>query len=131
MVPTAEVRPVGPESWRGLPLSLYFIKRPVERQRDRNPALAVPSPVCYTARGVPRCLPVRGPVMPPLDPVPPPPTARVRVDLGPRSYEVAVVSGDVDGFVPFALDALRRSWAGASCRRRSTSNRFSSTFFVL
>jgi 3-dehydroquinate synthase len=41
---------------------------------------------------------------------------RVPVSLGPRSYEVRVVSGDSDGLGPFARAALEATWAGRSCR---------------
>ena len=41
----------------------------------------------------------------------------VRVELGPRSYEVRVVSGEGSGaFGRFALEALDASWAGRGCR---------------
>ena len=41
----------------------------------------------------------------------------VRVDLGPRSYEVRVVSGEGPGaFGAFARVALEATWAGRSCR---------------
>lgn len=42
---------------------------------------------------------------------------RVAVDLGPRSYEVRVVTGQQGGFGPFAREALDGSWAGKGCRR--------------
>ncbi|MGE5754406.1 MAG: 3-dehydroquinate synthase [Planctomycetaceae bacterium] len=45
------------------------------------------------------------------------PEVRVRVDLGPRSYEVRVVSGGTDGFGAFASAALDATWAGRTCRR--------------
>jgi len=41
---------------------------------------------------------------------------RVAVDLGPRSYEVRVVTGRSSEFGPFVRDALRASWSGRSCR---------------
>jgi 3-dehydroquinate synthase len=41
----------------------------------------------------------------------------VRVDLGPRSYEVRVVSGRQDAFGAFARGALDATWGGRSCRR--------------
>jgi 3-dehydroquinate synthase len=41
----------------------------------------------------------------------------VTVNLGPRTYEVRVVSGRPEGFGPFARAALDGSWAGRSCRR--------------
>ena len=41
----------------------------------------------------------------------------VRVELGPRSYEVRVVSGESPGaFARFAVEALGASWAGRGCR---------------
>jgi 3-dehydroquinate synthase len=40
----------------------------------------------------------------------------VRVDLGPRSYEIRVVSNQPDGFGPFARAALDATWAGRPCR---------------
>ena len=56
----------------------------------------------------------------PLQPIPndhAPPEICVRVDLGPRSYDVRVVSGRTDAFGPFARAALEESWAGRSCQR--------------
>ncbi len=41
----------------------------------------------------------------------------VRVELGPRSYEVHVVTGRADGFGAFARAALDATWAGRTCRR--------------
>lgn len=41
----------------------------------------------------------------------------LRVELGPRSYEIQVVNGATDAFGPFARAALAASWSGASCRR--------------
>lgn len=41
----------------------------------------------------------------------------VRVDLGPRSYDVRVVSGGAERFGPFARNALDATWAGHSCHR--------------
>jgi len=41
----------------------------------------------------------------------------VRVCLGPRSYEVRVVTGQPAAFGPFARSALEANWAGRSCRR--------------
>src|SRR5262245_7815313 len=41
----------------------------------------------------------------------------VRVDLGPRSYEIHVVSGDDARFGPFARGALDATWAGRHGRR--------------
>ena len=40
----------------------------------------------------------------------------VAVDLGPRSYEIRVVSGGFAGFAGFARTALEASWAGQGCR---------------
>lgn len=50
---------------------------------------------------------------------PPPSDAEVcvPVNLGPRSYEVRVVTGRLDGFGAFARSALDASWGGRSCRR--------------
>jgi 3-dehydroquinate synthase len=45
------------------------------------------------------------------------PEVCVRVDVGPRSYEVRVVSGGADGFGTFASAALNATWAGRTCRR--------------
>jgi len=45
------------------------------------------------------------------------PEISVRVDLGPRSYEVRVVSGRIDAFGAFARQALGATWAGRTCRR--------------
>jgi 3-dehydroquinate synthase len=39
------------------------------------------------------------------------------VELGPRSYEVRVVSGGGSGLGPFAREALEATWGGRSCRR--------------
>jgi 3-dehydroquinate synthase len=41
----------------------------------------------------------------------------VRVPLGPRSYEIRVVSGASANLGPFARQALDATWAGRSCRR--------------
>jgi 3-dehydroquinate synthase len=41
---------------------------------------------------------------------------RVAVDLGPRSYEVRVVTGQTAGFGPFVRGALESRWSGRSCR---------------
>ena len=41
----------------------------------------------------------------------------VLVDLGPRSYEVRVVSGRTEDLGAFARSALDASWGGRSCRR--------------
>lgn len=41
---------------------------------------------------------------------------RVAVVLGPRSYEVRVVSGRAGDFGAFARGALETSWSGRSCR---------------
>jgi len=40
----------------------------------------------------------------------------VDVELGPRSYQVCVVTDLSDGFAPFVRAALDRTWSGASCR---------------
>src|SRR5262245_2140789 len=45
------------------------------------------------------------------------PEIRVRVELGPRSYEVRVVSGQGEGFGAFARSALETTWSGRNCRR--------------
>jgi 3-dehydroquinate synthase len=41
---------------------------------------------------------------------------RVAVELGPRSYEIRVVSGRTAEFGRFVRDALDATWAGRSCR---------------
>ena len=41
----------------------------------------------------------------------------VTVPLGPRTYTVRVVSGEPEGFGPFAREALTATWAGRGCRR--------------
>ncbi|MGP0067193.1 MAG: iron-containing alcohol dehydrogenase, partial [Isosphaeraceae bacterium] len=41
---------------------------------------------------------------------------RVPVDLGPRSYEVRVVTGRSSEFGPFCRTALQATWAGQSCK---------------
>ena len=45
-----------------------------------------------------------------------PPDSRVYVELGPRSYEVRVVTGRPDEFGPFVRTALEKTWSGSSCR---------------
>ena len=45
------------------------------------------------------------------------PEIRVSVNLGPRSYEVRVVSDRLDALGAFARSALDATWAGRSCRR--------------
>src|SRR3954452_16275001 len=40
----------------------------------------------------------------------------VKVDLGPRSYEIRVVSGQMKDFGGFAREALEATWAGQGCR---------------
>jgi 3-dehydroquinate synthase len=51
-------------------------------------------------------------------PAPPSDTAvRVPVQLGPRSYEVRVVSGQPLSMGPFARECLEATWAGRDCRR--------------
>jgi 3-dehydroquinate synthase len=44
------------------------------------------------------------------------PESRVKVELGHRSYEVRVVTGDVDGFGRFVREVLDHTWSGKSCR---------------
>jgi 3-dehydroquinate synthase len=44
------------------------------------------------------------------------PESCVEVELGPRSYEIRVVTGRADGFGPFVREALDRTWSGSSCR---------------
>jgi 3-dehydroquinate synthase len=41
----------------------------------------------------------------------------VQVDLGPRSYDIQVVTGQLDGFGPFVRTALDRTWSRASCQK--------------
>ncbi len=41
---------------------------------------------------------------------------RVPVALGPRSYEVRIVTGQTAGFGPFVRGALDSTWSGRSCR---------------
>ena len=41
---------------------------------------------------------------------------RVPVELGPRSYEVRVVTGRLDEFGRFVRSALETTWSGRSCR---------------
>jgi 3-dehydroquinate synthase len=43
--------------------------------------------------------------------------AAVRVELGPRSYAIRVVSGAPEELAGFARDALHATWAGRSCRK--------------
>jgi 3-dehydroquinate synthase len=45
------------------------------------------------------------------------PIERVPVDLGPRSYEIRVVTSASAALAPFLREALARSWAGRSCSR--------------
>ena len=42
---------------------------------------------------------------------------RVRVELGPRSYEIRVVSGQGDEFASFARESLDATWSGRTCQR--------------
>ena len=42
---------------------------------------------------------------------------RVKVNLGPRSYDVRVVSDQPEKFGAFAREALYATWAGHTCRR--------------
>jgi 3-dehydroquinate synthase len=42
---------------------------------------------------------------------------RLTVELGPRSYEIQIVTGGTDAFGAFVRRALDRSWTGSSCRR--------------
>jgi 3-dehydroquinate synthase len=44
------------------------------------------------------------------------PEMTVAVELGPRAYEVRVVTGRPAGFGPFVRASLDRTWAGRSCR---------------
>jgi len=41
---------------------------------------------------------------------------KVQVPLGPRSYEIVVVTGQPDLLGAFARAALDRTWAGPACR---------------
>ncbi len=45
------------------------------------------------------------------------PETRVKVELGPRSYEIVVVTGGTPHFGAFVRQALDRTWRGPSCRR--------------
>jgi 3-dehydroquinate synthase len=45
------------------------------------------------------------------------PEIGVRVELGPRAYEVRVVTGRKSGFGAFARSALDACWSGRTCRR--------------
>jgi 3-dehydroquinate synthase len=44
------------------------------------------------------------------------PENRVRVELGPRSYDIQVDTRSVSRFGPFVRQALAASWTGSSCR---------------
>src|SRR5947209_998767 len=44
------------------------------------------------------------------------PEMRVGVQLGPRSYEIRVVSGRMEAFGPYVRGALDATWGGRSCR---------------
>jgi 3-dehydroquinate synthase len=44
------------------------------------------------------------------------PDSRVNVELGPRSYEVRVVTARPDEFGQFVRESLDRTWSGSSCR---------------
>jgi 3-dehydroquinate synthase len=46
-----------------------------------------------------------------------PPEIRVTVELGPRSYDIVIVTGRTDRFGAFVREALDRTWAGSSCHR--------------
>ncbi len=48
---------------------------------------------------------------PPLSPVSP-----IKVELGPRSYEVVVTRGNCELFGAFVRAALERTWSGSACR---------------
>ncbi len=41
----------------------------------------------------------------------------VRVELGPRSYEIRVVTGHANGFGTFARESLDATWSGRNCHR--------------
>jgi 3-dehydroquinate synthase len=43
--------------------------------------------------------------------------ACVRVELGPRSYEIQVVTGGAEDFGPFVRAALDSAWFGSACQR--------------
>ena len=45
------------------------------------------------------------------------PESRVHVELGPRSYDIQVVTGQVDGFGQFVRTAIDRTWSGSSCQK--------------
>lgn len=53
---------------------------------------------------------------PPPDAPAPPTAVSVPVDLGPRSYEVRVVTDALGDFGAFARSALEATWAGKGCR---------------
>ena len=44
------------------------------------------------------------------------PEKRLKVELGPRSYEIEVVTGGTPQFGAFVREALDRTWTGSSCR---------------
>jgi hypothetical protein len=44
------------------------------------------------------------------------PETRVKVELGPRSYDILVVTGGTPHFGAFVRQALDRTWTGPSCR---------------
>ena len=51
-----------------------------------------------------------------MDQSPIPPESRVRVELGPRSYDIHVDTRSAPGFGRFVREALAASWTGSSCR---------------
>ncbi len=58
----------------------------------------------------------KGSVVPTPSPEAPAPALSVPVDLGPRSYEVRVVTDGLGDFGAFARSALDATWAGKGCR---------------
>ncbi len=44
-------------------------------------------------------------------------TCTVTVPLGPRTYDVRIMSGTFDGFTPFVKSALEATWAGRGSRK--------------
>src|SRR5262249_40787556 len=54
---------------------------------------------------------------PPGSPATDSPSLTVSVPLGPRSYQIRVVSGQPREFGPFAKAALEATWGGRGCSR--------------
>jgi 3-dehydroquinate synthase len=64
------------------------------------------------------CFPIRSsgnPRAPVMEARSDPPEMAVPVSLGPRSYDIRIVTGLSHAFAPFVRSALARTWAGSAC----------------